>query len=57
MKPIQDHKADIDAIWDSYFAEVDQYKDDTLDLRWELKGHINGDEWEAIFSSGQADDD
>ncbi len=41
--------ADIDAIWAGYFAEVDQYKDDMLDLRWELKGHINRDEWEAIF--------
>jgi len=41
--------ADIDAIWAGYFAEVDQYKDDMLDLRWELKAQINRDEWEAIF--------
>ena len=41
--------ADIDEIWGGYFAEVDQYKDDMLDLRWELKGHINREEWEAIF--------
>ncbi len=47
--------ADIDAIWAGYFAEVDQYKDDMLDLRWELKGHINREEWEAIFSGEQAD--
>jgi len=44
--------ADIDAIWGGYFAEVDQYKDDMLDLRWELKAHINREEWEAIFSGG-----
>ena len=43
--------ADIDAIWAGYFAEVDQYKDDMLDLRWELKSHINREEWEAIFSA------
>ena len=49
--------ADIDEIWGGYFAEVDQYKDDMLDLRWELKGHINRDEWEAIFSREQTDDD
>ncbi len=41
--------ADIDAIWAGYFTEVDQYKDDMLDLRWELKGHIDREEWEAIF--------
>ncbi len=41
---------DIDAIWAGYFAEVDEYKDDMLDLRWQLKKHVNRDEWEAIFS-------
>lgn len=40
---------DIDEIWAGYFAEVDQYKDDMLDLRWELKQHISRDEWETIF--------
>ncbi len=49
--------ADIDTIWGGYFAEVDQYKDDMLDLRWELKGHINRDEWQAIFPREPADDD
>ncbi len=49
--------ADIDEIWAGYFAEVDQYKDDMLDLRWELKAHINRDEWEAIFSGEHADAD
>ena len=41
--------AGIDAIWAGYFAEVDQYKDDILDLRWELKAQINREDWEAIF--------
>jgi hypothetical protein len=49
--------ADIDVIWGMYFAEVDQYKDDMLDLRWELKAHVNREEWEAFFSGGKADDD
>ncbi len=42
--------ADIDAIWAGYFAVIDQYDHDMLDLRWELKEHINREEWEAIFS-------
>ncbi len=43
--------ADIDAIWGGYFAEVDTYKGDMLDLRWKLKSHINREEWEAISSA------
>jgi tRNA U34 5-carboxymethylaminomethyl modifying enzyme MnmG/GidA len=42
--------ADIDAIWTEYFAEIDQYNHDMLDLRWELKEHINREEWEEIFT-------
>ncbi len=42
---------------DRYIAEIDQYDHDMLDLRWELKGHINREEWEAIFPREQADDD
>ncbi len=42
--------ADIDAIWTAYFAEIDQYNHDMLDLRWELKEHINREEWQGIFA-------
>ncbi len=42
--------ADIDAIWTGYFAGIDQYNHDMLDLRWELKEHINREEWQQIFS-------
>ena len=42
--------ADIDAIWTGYFAEIDQYDHDMLDLRWELKEHVNREEWGEIFS-------
>jgi len=38
------------AIWAGYFAEVDQYDQDMLDLRFELMEHINRDEWSEIFS-------
>ena len=41
--------ADIDAIWDGYFAEIDQYDSDMLDLRYQLKEHINREEWEDVF--------
>ncbi len=41
--------ADIDAIWAAYFAEFDDYDHDILDLRFELKEHVNREEWEAIF--------
>lgn len=42
--------ARIDAIWDGYFAVIDQYDHDMLDLRFELKEQINREEWEQIFS-------
>ncbi len=42
--------ADIDAIWNGYFAEIDQYDHDMLDLRFELKAHINREEWQEIFA-------
>ena len=41
--------SDIDAIWGEYFAEIDQYDSDMLDLRFELKDHISREEWETIF--------
>ncbi len=41
----------IDAIWDGYFTEVDQYDHDMLDLRFELKEHINREEWQQIFAA------
>ena len=44
------NSADIDAIWAGYFAEIDQYDHDMLDLRFELKEHINREEWKEIFS-------
>ncbi len=39
----------VDAIWAGYFTNIDQHNHDMLDLRFELKEHINREEWEAIF--------
>ena len=41
--------ADIDAIWDGYFSDIDQYNHDMLDLRFELREYINREEWQEIF--------
>lgn len=41
---------EIDAIWLGYFANTDQHNADMLDLRFELKGHINREEWAVIFT-------
>ena len=41
---------DVDAIWDAFFAEIDQYDSDMLDLRFELREHVNRQEWAEIFS-------
>ncbi len=42
--------ADIDAIWDGYFSDIDQYNHDMLDLRFELREYINREEWQEIFA-------
>jgi hypothetical protein len=41
--------AEIDAVWDQYFQDVDAYHDLLLDARFEFKEHVNRDEWQAIF--------
>ncbi len=33
--------AEIDAVWDQYFQDVDAYHDLLLDARFELKEHVN----------------
>lgn len=42
--------AEVEAIWQEYFAEVDQYNEEMLDLRYEMTGHVTREEWQAIFS-------
>jgi len=52
-KAFRDHAVsagEINAIWDTYFTEVDQYNHDMIELRFELREHINREEWAAIFA-------
>jgi len=42
--------ADIDAVWDTYFQDVDAYHTALVDSRDELKQYVTRDEWQAIFS-------
>ena len=52
-KAFRDHAVsagEIDAIWNTYFTEVDEYNHDMIELRFELREHISREEWAAIFS-------
>jgi len=42
--------AEIDAIWDQYFQDVDAYHAGLTDARFELKQYVSRDEWQAIFA-------
>ena len=42
--------AEIDAIWDEYFQDVDAYHAGLADARFELKQYVSRDEWQAIFA-------
>jgi len=41
--------ADLDDIWDGYFAAVDKYNHDMLNLRFELKESVSREEWQQVF--------
>ena len=43
--------ADIDATWDIFYAEVESYNADMLDLRFELRDRLTRDEWQQVFSA------
>ncbi len=43
--------ADIDATWDTFYAEVESYNADMLDLRFELRDRLTRDEWQQVFSA------
>lgn len=52
-KLLSDHETtddEIDAVWGDYFAEMDRYNQEMLDLRFELKERISRKDWETIFS-------
>ena len=42
--------ADIDAIWDTYFASRADYNRDMLDLRFQLKDQMTREEWQQVFA-------
>ena len=42
--------ADIDTIWDAYFAQRAAYNQDMLDLRFQLKDQMTREEWQEVFS-------
>jgi len=42
--------ADIDTIWDAYFAQRADYNRDMLDLRFQLKDQMTREEWQQVFA-------
>ena len=47
--------ADIDAVWDIYFVEVETYNKDMLELRFELRDRLTREEWQAVFAEDQSE--
>jgi len=47
--------ADIDAVWDIYFVEVEDYNSDMLELRFELRNRVTREEWQKMFSADQSE--
>ena len=42
--------ADIDTVWDAYFAQRADYNKDMLDLRYKLKDQMTREEWQQVFA-------
>ena len=42
--------ADIEAIWDAYFADRTAYNHDMLDLRYQLRDQMTREEWQQVFA-------
>jgi hypothetical protein len=45
--------ADIDTIWDAYFAQRAAYNHDMLDLRFQLKDQMTREEWQQVFAGNK----
>ena len=43
-------EADLDAIWQGYFASRADYNRDMLDLRFQLKDQMTREEWQQVFA-------
>ena len=42
--------ADVNTIWDGYFAQRAAYNQDILDLRFQLKDQMTREEWQQVFA-------
>ena len=42
--------ADIDTVWEGYFAERADYNRDMLDLRFQLNDQMTREEWQQVFA-------
>ncbi len=42
--------AEIDAVWDEYFAQRATYNNEMLDLRGQLKDQLTREEWQQVFA-------
>jgi hypothetical protein len=42
--------ADVDTIWDAFFAQKLAYDQDIIDLRFQLKDQMTREEWQEVFS-------
>ncbi len=52
QKTFRNHEstaAEIDALWAEHYAAINRYNEKMIDLRFELKEHIDREEWEIIF--------
>lgn len=47
---------DTDAIWEANFDDADTYRNEMLDLRFELKQHISREQWQGIFAAAVDED-
>lgn len=46
--------AELTAIWDGFLEEIEDYHEDFVDLRFELRDQLSKEEWEAIFGNLEA---
>ena len=50
LSSVEVSDADVDAIWDAYFAQRAAYNHDMLDLRYQLKDQMTREEWQQVFA-------
>ncbi len=40
----------VDAIWDDYYRQVNEFSNEAIDLRFQLKDQLTRDEWGQVFN-------